>query len=30
LFQNALSRHAAAAWAQERRSQRGRRATDGH
>jgi len=30
LFQNALSRHTAAQWAQERRSQRGRRATDGH
>ena len=30
LFQNALSRHKAAAWAQERRATRGRRATDGH
>jgi hypothetical protein len=30
LFQNALSRHTAAAWTQERRSTRGRRATDGH
>jgi hypothetical protein len=30
LFQNALSRHTAAAWTQERRAQRGRRATDGH
>ena len=30
LFQNALSRHKAAAWTQERRATRGRRATDGH
>jgi hypothetical protein len=30
LFQNALSRHTAAVWTQERRSIRGRRATDGH
>jgi hypothetical protein len=30
LFQNALSRHTAAAWTQERRAKRGRRATDGH
>ena len=31
LFQNALSRHAAASWSsQERRGRRGRRATDGH
>ena len=30
LFQNALSRHKTAAWAQERRATRGRRATDGH
>ncbi len=30
LFQNALARHTAAAWIQERRSRRGRRATDGH
>jgi hypothetical protein len=30
LFQNALSRHVTAAWSQERRAQRGRRATDGH
>jgi len=30
LFQNALSRHTAAQWADERRAQRGRRATDGH
>jgi hypothetical protein len=30
LFQNALSRHKAAAWTQERRARRGRRATDGH
>jgi hypothetical protein len=30
LFRNALSRHTAAAWTQERRARRGRRATDGH
>jgi hypothetical protein len=30
LFRNALSRHAVAAFAQERRASRGRRATDGH
>ena len=30
LFKNALSRHTAAAWTQERRTTRGRRATDGH
>jgi hypothetical protein len=30
LFQNALARHTAAAMTQERRSRRGRRATDGH
>jgi hypothetical protein len=30
LYQNALARHTAAAWTQERRSRRGRRATDGH
>jgi hypothetical protein len=30
LFRNALSRHTAAAWTQERRASRGRRVTDGH
>jgi len=30
LYQSALARHATAAWANERRSLRGRRATDGH